>query len=64
MTTKAPNKTKIQIIGFTTSVPAKILLQKFCLLRTAEKIGDIEIINNTQLGRLNDHSVQYIKLPL
>jgi hypothetical protein len=58
------NKTKIQILGFSSAVPPKILLQKFCLLRTAEKEGDIEVVNNTQLGRLNDHNVKFAKLPL
>jgi len=54
------NKHKIKIIGLPdASVPIKILLQKFCLLRKAEKIGDIEVINNTQLGRLNDWNVEY-----
>lgn len=57
---EAANKHKIKIISLpNSSVPAKILLQKFCMLRTAEKIGDIEVINNTQLGRLKDNNVEY-----
>jgi hypothetical protein len=60
------NKTRIKIMGFSNinGIPNKILLQKFCLMRTAEKIGDIEVVNNTQLGRLNLHNVQFIKISL
>jgi hypothetical protein len=56
------NKVTVQITGFNSAIPAKILLQKFCLLRTAEKVGDVETINHTQLGRLNHHGVKYKKL--
>ena len=57
------NKVTIQITGISdTDVPSKILLQKLCLLRTAEKIGDIETVNHYQLGRLKNYSVQYTKI--
>lgn len=57
------NKAKIKITGISdTDVPIKILLQKLCLLRTAEKIGDVETVNHYQLGRLKDYSVQFVKL--
>ena len=57
------NKVTIKITDISaTDVPVKILLQKFCLLRKAEKIGDVETVNHYQLGRLNNHSVQYQKL--
>jgi len=60
---KRSNKVTVKITGFTGSgIPPKILLQKFCLLRTAEKIGDVETVNHTQLGRLKDHHVQFQKL--
>lgn len=57
---ESSNKHKIKIVSLPdSSVPAKILLQKFCLLRNAEKVGDIEVVNNTQLGRLKDNDVEY-----
>ncbi len=58
------NKVKIKITAFPTnySVPAKILLQKLCHLRTSEKLGDIETVNHYQLGQLNYQGVQYEKL--
>ena len=55
-------KTRIQITAIKSDIPSKILLQKLCLLRVAEKVGDIETVNNTQLGRLNFQNVKYIKL--
>lgn len=56
------NKVNIQITGLPeTGVPTHILLQKFCLLRTALNVGDIETVNHYQLGRLNYHNVQYTK---
>lgn len=45
-----------------TDVPSKILLQKFCLLRTAEKVGDTETVNMYQLGKLKSFSIEYIKI--
>jgi len=60
---KSTNKVTVKITGVSdTDVPVKILLQKLCLLRTAEKIGDTETVNMTQLGRLNNYAVQYEKL--
>jgi hypothetical protein len=62
---KRKNLTKIQILEISDStIPAKILLQKMCLLRFAEKAGDIEVVNNTQLGRLKQYNVLFAKLPL
>lgn len=59
------NKTKIKITGAPPhgDIPFHILLDKFCLLRTARKVGDVEVVNNTQLGRLKFHNVPYEKLP-
>lgn len=53
------NITKIQIISYSGDIPLKIMLQKMCLLRSASKFGDIEIVNNTQLGRLRDNHVSF-----
>ena len=57
------NKVKIKITGISnTSIPTKILLQRLCLLRTSEKVGDTETVNHYQLVRLNQCHVQYEKL--
>jgi len=57
------NKVTVKITGIPeTSIPTKILLQKFCLLRNAAAIGDTETINMTQLGKLKYHNVQLEKL--
>ena len=53
------NKTKVRITNVPSWAPPKILLQKFCLLRTAEKPGDVEVVNNTQLGRLREREVEF-----
>jgi hypothetical protein len=58
------NKTKVRITGYTGDVPIAIMLQKFCLLRYCSKIGDTEVINNTQLGRLRDQHIKFEILPL
>lgn len=47
------NKTTIQLTKINNPYPLEIFMDKFLMLRKARKIGDIEIINNTQLGRLN-----------
>lgn len=39
-----------------------MLLQQFCLLRFCEKVGDSEVINNTQLGRLREHGVGFERI--
>ena len=57
------NKTKIQIISTTlTPEQLKIRCSRVYGLRTANKIGDIETVNNTVLGLLNQNSphIQYI----
>jgi len=62
---KRSNTHKIQITGTTLSPSMLAMyLDKLCWLRTARKIGDIETVNNTQLGRLNNQSllITYIKL--
>lgn len=56
------HKIKILELPKSSSIPAKILLQKLCLLRKAEKVGDIETVNNTQLSRLNYQGVKYEKI--
>lgn len=53
------NKTTIKIESYLGDIPLKVMLQKICLLRTCEKIGDIETINNTQLGRLKDQNIGF-----
>jgi hypothetical protein len=61
-------KKNVHIVKITGStLPPKTLevyLEKLCWLRTARKIGDIETVNNTQLGRLNNQSllIQYTKI--
>ena len=45
--------TKIKITAIYSDIPSKIYLQKFLLLRTCEKVGDEEVVNNYQLGQLN-----------
>lgn len=52
-------KVKITSIPENSSLPLKVLLQKMCLLRTSEKIGDIENVNNTQIGRMNLQGVGF-----
>jgi len=51
--------TKVQIISYSGDVPLKVILQKMCLLRSVSKIGDIEVVNNTQLGRLRDNQISF-----
>lgn len=52
------NTTKIQIIG-TTLDPETLRVR--CIrvygLRVANKVGDIETVNNTVLGKLNDNAL-------
>lgn len=61
------NKVKIQITGYPSSVRdmpkslARILKEK-CGLKKATKIGDIEEINMTQYGKLNDYQVKFKEL--
>ena len=45
--------TRIKITAIHSNIPAKMYLQKFLLLRTCEKVGDEEVVNNYQLGQLN-----------
>lgn len=58
--------TKIQITAIYSSIPAKIYLQQFLLLRYCEKVGDSEAVNNYQLGKLNEakrmNQIEFIKL--
>ncbi len=48
------NKTRIQITAINTDNPLEIYMGKMLLLRTARKVGDIETVNNTVLGRLKE----------
>ena len=60
---KRRNAVTVKITGIpATDIPIKILLQKLCMLRSAENIGDTETVNMTQLGRLQIHNIQYEKL--
>ena len=45
--------TRIKITAIHSDIPAKMYLQKLLLLRTCEKVGDEEVVNNYQLGQLN-----------
>ena len=56
------NTTKIKITGYSGDIPLNILFSKLCLLRSVKAIGDIEVVNNTQLGRLKQYDVQFEKL--
>lgn len=57
------NTTKIEITGhINNGMPTAIVLEKLCHLRVARKIGDIENVNNTQLGNLNRMGILYRKL--
>lgn len=53
------NKTYIKIESYQGDIPLKVMLQKICLLRVCEKIGDKEVVNNTQLGRLRDQNIGF-----
>jgi len=59
------NKTKIKITG-TTLVGTALTMycEKVFMLRTARKVGDVEIVSNTVLGKLNDNAllIQYEKI--
>lgn len=57
------NKHRIKLTSFPEnwdSGMTKYILPKH--LRTARKVGDIEVINNTQLNWLNEQGFGYIKL--
>ena len=57
------NTTKIEIIGhINNGMPTAIVLEKLCHLRTAQKIGDIETVNNTQLANLKRMGILYLKV--
>jgi hypothetical protein len=60
---KKRNVTKIKITSIHSDgmcgIPARILLQRFCLLRYCEKVGDSESVNNYQLGLLREHGVEF-----
>ena len=61
------NKYKIKILSNPQEpfhAPLNTILKKLCGLRTAEKEGDIEIINSTQLGKLKDQKINFEILPL
>ena len=59
-------KTRIRITKINTDIPAKMYLQQFLLLKTCEKVGDEEVVNNYQLGQLNEAkrkgSVDFMKI--
>lgn len=55
------NVTKIKILANERkpfSMPLSKALE-LCLLRTARKEGDVESVNNTQLGRLRDNNINF-----
>lgn len=69
------NKTKIKITGYPISCDGSVgypigeeakrihlsrLLRNIC--RSASKIGDEEVVNNTQLGRLRDSEIPFEKI--
>lgn len=56
------NKTRIKILPQDEemfSVPLSIKLERLCGLRTARKVGDVETVNNYQLGQLKRQNVKY-----
>lgn len=62
-------KTKVMLTEFNeehTGVPAQIYFEKFLLLRKIRKVGDTEVVNNYQLGLLNQakkrNCINFIKL--
>lgn len=59
-------KTTIQITAIHSDVPPKMYLQYFLRLRKCEKVGDIETVNNYQLGLLNESKakkqIDFIKI--
>ena len=58
--------TRIKITAIHSDIPTKIYLQQFLLLRTCEKVGDEEVVNNYQLGKLNEAKsygqIDFVKL--
>lgn len=46
--------TAIRITEVNTEIPTALYLEKFMLLRKCRKVGDSEVVNNYQLGRLNE----------
>lgn len=59
-------KTTIQITAIYSDIPTHIYLRNFLLLRKVEKVGDIETVNNYQLGLLNESKkngqIDFIKI--
>jgi hypothetical protein len=57
------NKTKIQITGNPSNFPCEKglanCLERLCYLRFARKVGHIETVNNTQLGKLKQFGVPF-----
>lgn len=51
---KGMRKTKIRITGIYSDIPVTMYLRNFLLLRRCEKVGDVETVNNYQLGLLNE----------
>lgn len=52
------NKTKIQITGTRLSPESlKVRCEKVYGLRTANKVNDIEVVNQTVLGKLKENSL-------
>lgn len=59
-------KTKIQITYIAEGRESAAYFDKVLLLRSARAVGDTEVVNNTQLGRLNqakaDGSIDFVKI--
>jgi hypothetical protein len=54
------NKTRIRITASDNpSIPIELILEKLCGLRNARKIGDVETVNNTQLGKLKEQRIKF-----
>lgn len=58
--------TRIKITAIHSDIPTKMYLQNFLLLRTCENVGDEEVVNNYQLGLLNESKrngqIDFIKI--
>ena len=64
--TKRMRTTRIKLTAIYSDIPTAIYLDQFLLLRTCKKVGDIEVVNNYQLGKLNEAKrngqIDFIKL--
>lgn len=64
--------TKVRLTKFhfedpRTSIPADIYFNMFLHLRKIRKVGDVEVVNNYQLGKMNEAkkrgTIDFAKIP-